>query len=279
MISKIPVIVSVLLIYFSTNLLGTEAEAAGPGRETIKMRIVVTNPSAEETKTIPIKVYLPPEIRRKEDIISTGGLELKYDSKESMYYVKKDNIELKPHDVRVFTVEVEDMWFISEERLDNLRERGRLAMARLEGSEHYDAGKKIADLVYERMDSITASQNDETIDRKDYIVIYRGNIYKLDQMKEDIETIEKYAALVSGASPMPEMLKKEEISIDMPTRTVTWMVIFIILIFIGILGAVFFFVWTHHARSLENHLSEAQKSAFPESQKPPAKGSGKEGSR
>ena len=236
------------------------------------MRIVATNPSDEKTNTIPIKVYLPPEIKDREDIIDTGGLELKYDSKECMYYVKKDDVELKPHEVRVFTVEVEDVWFISEERLDHLRERGKLAMARLEGSEHYDAGKKIADTVYERLDSITASQNDETIDRKDYIAVYRGSIYGLEQIKEDIETIEKYAGLVSGASPMPEMLKKEEVSIDMPTKTATWMVIFIILIFIGILGGVFFFVWTRHARSLESHLSEAQKSAFPESKKPPAEG-------
>jgi hypothetical protein len=52
-------------------------------------RVSAANPSAKKTQTVPIKAYLPVEIKA-EDILDNGGLKSKYDSKKSMYYLYKE---------------------------------------------------------------------------------------------------------------------------------------------------------------------------------------------
>ena len=88
-----------LIICLNANLLQSQDAKE---RETVKMRIVIQNSSKKEPKSIPIKIYLPPELKR-EDIISTGGLELKHDSKESVYYVVSKN-KIKLHRTASFFI-------------------------------------------------------------------------------------------------------------------------------------------------------------------------------
>lgn len=261
----------ILLLYFTINLLLAAGTEAARTRDTIKIRVTATNPSREDTKKVPVLVYLPPEIE-KENILSTGGLQLEYDSKASMYYVKKDKVELKPLEQKVFTVEVEDVWYIPEERMENLKRRAEYALEILEGTEHYDTSKKIADTAYKRLDGIVDSQEDEAMSRRDYIAAYRGNLSRFQQIREDVESIERYAAL-AGARPV---LETEEAFLAKPSKAVTWMVIFVILTFVGILGGFFFFFWTRHARALEGQLPGSEGSDFT-GPGPPSEGGGKEG--
>jgi hypothetical protein len=266
-INKILFIIIALLIYSYPNFLQGQGADKEPKRETIKMLLKVTNPT-DEKKTIFVHEYLPPEITKEEYIIDRGDLELKYDTKTSRYYVEsKGEIELPPKlpgelaYIREFIVELKDVWFIPEERLDNLKIRTEIASNGLKGSKYYDIGKKIADNIYQQLNNIATSQNNEAIDREDRMVIYRENLQGIEQIKEDIETIENYVTSMDKSA----VLGGSEDTIDAPSKTATWMIIFVVLTFLGIFGGVFFFVWIRHARSLEKPSSEAQKSAFPES--------------
>jgi flagellar basal body-associated protein FliL len=60
------------------------------------------------------------------------------------------------------------------------------------------------------------------------------------------------------------MLAKTRIKAEEPTKTMTWIVIFIIIIFTGLLAGVLFFTWHRQARITKEELLSAKKSAFPE---------------
>ena len=71
------------------------ADAVCLAAETVKMRIVVVNPSAKKKQTKTIKNYLPKEVRAS-DIEDSAGLQADYDDEQEMFYVFKNDVELAP---------------------------------------------------------------------------------------------------------------------------------------------------------------------------------------
>ncbi|MEI6631875.1 MAG: hypothetical protein WCL25_04605, partial [bacterium] len=223
---------------------------------------VVINPSKSKTQTVQVKNYLPVEVKPK-DITELGGLELEYDSAQSIYYVYKHNLELSPGEMRVFEVEVEDIWVVSDKTLSDLKRRAEGILKKAESTAYYESCKEIADTIYPRLDEIATSQSDEAISRAQHIGIYRQNLLVLDKVKEDIARMEKILA-TAGGPIAPEMLSKTKIKAESPTKTITWIVVFIIIIFIGLLAGVLFFTWHRQSRITKDALLSAKKSAFPE---------------
>ena len=71
-------------------------------------------------------------------------------------------------------------------------------------------------------------------------------------------------ALATAGGPLaPAMLKKTKVKAEEPSKTMTWIVIFVIIIFIGLLAGVLFFTWLHQARLTKDALISAKQSAFP----------------
>ena len=87
--------------------------------DTIKFRIVAANPSAVKKQRVPIKIYLPEEVTQ-EDIVDLAGLKFEYDSEKSLYYVYKDDLILDAKKMRVFQVEVNDIWLVPLEDVDSV---------------------------------------------------------------------------------------------------------------------------------------------------------------
>ena len=95
-----------------------------------------------------------------------------------------------------------------------------------------------------------------------HIGIYRENLSIIARIKEDIARMEK--ALATAGGPLaPSMLAHAKIKSEQPSQTMTWIVIFIIIIFTGLLAAVLFFTWLRQARLTKDALLSAKKSAFP----------------
>jgi hypothetical protein len=224
-------------------------------------RVIAVNPSRNKTQTTEVKNYLPLEVKPK-DVMELGGLDLEYDSEKSIYYVYKKDLELSPGEVRVFEVEVEDIWFVPERTLTDLRKRTEDIMVRVEKTEYYQKAKEIADSIYTRLNEIVTSQADETVSRETHIGIYRQNMVTVEKIKEDIARLEKILA-TAGGPLAPEMLVKSKIKSESPSKTMTWIIIFIIIIFTGLLAAVLFFTWNRQARVTKEAIQAAKKSAFP----------------
>jgi len=234
--------------------------SVNPG--SVRFRIVAINPSKIKTQKTQIKYYIPTEIKPK-DVLDAAGLDLEYDSERSIYYVYKPEVELAPGEMRVFEVEVKDIWIVPENKLTDFKSRADRILAKLDKTEYYLKAKEIADTIYPRLEEISASQADESVSREQHIGIYRQNISTVEQIKEDIARMEKIL-VTAGGPPAPEMLAKTKIKAEEPTKTMTWIVIFIIIIFTGLLAAVLFFTWHRQARLIKEELLAAKKSAFPE---------------
>ncbi|MDP2768118.1 MAG: hypothetical protein Q8O41_11850, partial [Candidatus Methanoperedens sp.] len=229
----------------------------------VKFRIVAVNPSPVKTQKVQVKYDLPGEVKPK-DIADLGGLDLEYDSASSIHYVYKTDLELTPGEVRVFEVDVEDIWLIGQDKISDLKGRVDQILARLEKTPYYSKAKEISDTIYPKLNDILSSQADDTVSRERHIGVYRQNLEVLGQVKEDIARMEKIL-VTAGGPPSPEMLAKTRIKADEPNKTMTWIIIFVIIIFTGLLAGVLFFSWNRQSRMIKDELSEAKKSAFPES--------------
>lgn len=258
---------SILLMLFSAFFISKSVyaqAAAEKERDTIKMRVVTVNPSAIKEQTVPVKIYLPQEVTPK-DIVSNRDLEIAYDDKQSMYYAYREDVVLRPKETRVFEIEVKDVWVIPQNTLDDLGEQTSFILKRLEDSEFYESAKVVGDTIFKSLDIITQTQNDDTVGRKQHIGIYRNNLLVLDRIKESIERLERQLTLAS-ALPIPEVLEQKEVKTEAPTKTTTWMIIFIIIVFMGMLAGVFFFTWHTQARSTKDYISDARKSVYKKDQ-------------
>ena len=72
-------------------------------------------------------------------------------------------------------------------------------------------------------------------------------------------------ALATAGGPLaPSILTKTKIKSEEPSKTMTWIVIFIIIIFVGLLAAVLFFTWMRQAKTTKDTLLSAKRSAFPD---------------
>jgi hypothetical protein len=252
--------ISTLASAFVLAALQVAWAAEGPEREPIKMKIIAQNPSHDDVKTILIKEDLPREVTRREHILSTGGLKLEFDGEKSVFRVRSPGpIRLQPEEMRTFTVELENVWYIDENHLDELNSRAGRALASLEGSEHYEAARRISDEIGKQLDAIKSFQTNEAIPRDQYMIGYRYNVERLKGIRGDIETIESY----SNIKTRPEVLESESDLASKPSKAATWLVIFVILTFLGIMAGIFFYVWQRHARTLEGTISEARGAAFP----------------
>jgi hypothetical protein len=258
-------VIEILRQIFEAKFGGKDAPVVSttlaPG--SVKFRIVAVNPSATKTQKVQVKYDLPKEVQPK-DIADLGGLDLDYDSARSIHYVYKTDVELTPGEVRVFEVDVEDIWLIAPDKIADLKGRVDQILAKLEKTPYYPKAKEISDTIYPKLNDILTSQADDAVSRESHIGIYRQNLEVLAQVKEDIARMEKIL-VTAGGPPSPEMLAKTRIKADEPNKTMTWILIFVIIIFTGLLAGVLFFSWNRQSRIIKDELKEAKNSAFPES--------------
>lgn len=227
-----------------------EAWAQEKVRDPVTLRVVTVNPSSEKTQTVPVRIDLPAEVTPK-DVLEVGELGLEYDEDRGIYYVHKPEVELAPKETRVFEVVVQDLWFVPEERLGSLRKYTQIVLGKLKGTEYKDSATDLANTIFMRLDEIAAQQADDTLSRKTRIGNYRRAGITIAQIKEDLARMEKLLSF-TGGPPVPEMLEESKLKSDAPSRTTTWGVIFLILLFLGLLAGQFFFTWNRRAKVTED---------------------------
>ncbi|MBI5023833.1 MAG: hypothetical protein HZC18_02405 [Candidatus Omnitrophica bacterium] len=256
-------VIELLQELFESKFGGKDAPVVSTSVEggSVVFRIFAVNPSKVKPQKVQIKNYLLEEVKPR-DIMDLNGLDLEYDAEKSLYYVFKNDLELTPGEVRTFRVHVEDIWFVAQSTLTDFRERVTGILSRLDKSEYFDQAKGIADSIFSRLDYIATSQGDDSMSREQHIGLYRENVKTVDTIKEDIAKMEKIL-VTAGGPPSPEMLAKTNIKANSPTKTMTWIVIFLIVIFVGLLAGVLFFTWYSQTKMSKEELLSARRSAFP----------------
>lgn len=250
-----------LIFLFAVSVMNVPVSAQEAGKQLMEMSVVVVNPSKIKAQSVPIKMDLPQEVTPK-DIIDSAGLDVEFDTDRSIYYLYKEAVSLKPGETRTYNVEIRDVWLVPQEEIDSLRKQTEFVVKRFEGNEFYDAAKSLGDTILQSLDTVVRTQSDATISRRRHIGIHRDNVKIVSQVKENIAMLEN-KLMLPKARPIPEVLEKTDVKTEAPSKTTTWMIIFIIMLFIGMLAGVFFFTWQTQAHFTKNLISNARNLVFP----------------
>ncbi|MFH1199355.1 MAG: hypothetical protein V1650_04285 [Candidatus Omnitrophota bacterium] len=246
----------------------------------VKFGIEVSNPSTQP-KVTPVKLYLPAEVS-SQYIVDADGLEIGYDYKKALCYVFKDSISLAPKEDKKFIVRIKDIWVIPEERILELKTRIKnLKGALVENTEYSSQAGILADKTIALLDEILAIQGIQASSVEWHIGDYRGNLKKFASTKREMLKLEALLSQI-GARPA-ETFKAEDIAVGKeakagqgsspektselvrgarglklvagtffrgkaPTVTTTWGIIWVIIIFLGVISFLFFILWWLQAR-------------------------------
>ena len=211
----------------------------------IRMKVVVLNPSATLTQTKSVRTPLPKEVTLQ-NIKDDGGVEIEYDNKEGALFAVKNDIVLEPGETKVFEIIIEDVWMMNEDKLESSRKRTEKIVDAMKTSKAYERAALIGEGIYAHIDQIIRAQNNQTVSTNQHIAYYRDNLQLMDSIQKDIAELEKLLVTAGGTISL-EAVENADLNVRGPDIKTTWAIIFVILIFISILGAVFYFTWQSQA--------------------------------
>lgn len=197
----------------------------------IVVRSLVVNTSETQKRRIPFKSYLPKEIK-PENVVDMGDLEIAFDPKEGAYYVYKE-YELAPKDSVSVEIEMEDVWKIPPDELSGLREEAKKVVKFLTHTDYYERANYLKNSIESKLNQIEQKQSVVNPNPGGYISDYRENLKLLDSVKADLQAAKTLMTEAKNIAPL-----------------LTWKLIIAIVVFLGVLGLVFFIIWQRQIKNL-----------------------------
>ena len=181
--------------------------------DTVKLKMIVANPSETDEKNMPVQVYLPKDVK-PEDIIDKGGFRIEYDFEKSLYLAYQE-VTLKPKETITLELGIKDIWVIPDEEIKSLKEYTQSITASLKKSEYYNQSKSLSDSIVARLDKIAASQGAPGVSTEQKISDYEVNSGYLKEIKRDIGVLEDLVIELKGPAGLPAgELKGENTSVS-----------------------------------------------------------------
>jgi len=190
----------------------------------IMLKVVAVNPSKQLPQKVQVRAFLPKETK-PEDILDRADLELTYDTQQGCYMVFNE-YELKPAESLERTIEIRDIWLISESEITSLLSEADKISGLLKGTEFEDRSNYLLSSIQSKLKQIDENQKNPAPNPERHISDYRDNVKLMDSVKSDLSMIR---SLLSLAKPLPSI--------------VVWRAVVFIMIFLGVIGAGFFFIW------------------------------------
>lgn len=213
----------------------------------IILKILVVNPT-DQPQSVPVKAYLPKEVREEHIMSTEGDLELQYDSVRGGYFVTA-TASLKPNESVLYSVECEDIWMIPQEKLNQLSAEAQATAAGLKGSEHEQQATALAGQIGLKVKEIWTRQSDPTLTPERHIQVYRENLELFSQLENELILLRRMGA--SLLRPMQgegvgALFFGKGAAYSLSTAA-TWRLIFGLLIFVGLMSLVAFLLWQRQA--------------------------------
>ncbi len=228
---KIPVLLLTLLI-----LILTVAEV----QASIILKLIAANPSKTQSQRISIKTYLPKETK-PEDILDKADLEVAYDTQQGSYFVYGD-YDLEPGELMEKDVELVDIWTIPTREIESLRIETDQLKELLSKTEFAKRADFLKESIDSKLDRIVESQLNAPANPERHISDYREHLRILESAKEDMLLAR---SLLSEAKSFPTV--------------VVWRLIIGIIIFLGVLGISFYFIWHKQLKSITDTMPETKE--------------------
>ncbi len=195
----------------------------------ISMRLMALNP-ADSVQTVTIKAYLPLEVK-PEDVIYKDDLEVIYDTQQGSYYVYGE-YELKPKEVLEKEIELRDIWVIDASQIVLIRQEAKEILEGFKKTNSIERAAALYDGIDKKLKDVEQMQVIASASPGYKISNYRNSLTLLNSAKADL-----LAAKTLLAEIAPKGMAK-----------LTWKIILFIIIFLGILGAGFFFIWQRQTK-------------------------------
>jgi len=190
----------------------------------IVLKVLAVNPSKDQTQKIQVKTYLPKETK-PEDVLSKEDLDIAYDTQQGSYYVYGE-YELKPVEVLEKSVELRDIWTVSNTEIESLRAEATKLNGLLKNTEFAERASFLIINIETKLDQIIDNQKSQVANPERHISDYRDNLKTIESAKADLVLAR---SLLARAKSLPTVA--------------IWRLILFIVIFLGLLGASFYFIW------------------------------------
>ncbi len=228
MAKKITRILLVFLWCFATVLYAQSA---------IVLRIVLVNPSKEEAQIVPVKVYLPKEVK-SQDVLNKGDLDIAYDSQQGSYYVYGE-YDLKPSEVMDKEIELRDIWQISASEIESLRFEANQTNKMLEDTELAQRAQFLTGSIVKKLDRIAGYQKSNSSNPQEHISQYRRNLELLEVVKSDLTTAR---SMLDKAKPL--------------STVAIWKIMIFILLFLTVLSLSFYMFWHRQLKNIASPIAQ-----------------------
>ncbi|MCX5695376.1 MAG: hypothetical protein NTW18_01755 [Candidatus Omnitrophica bacterium] len=217
-------------------LLFASAQAAN----SITLRLMAVNPSDSE-QTVPIKVYLPLEVK-PEDVIYRGDLEVAYDAQQGSYYVFGE-YQLKPKETLEKEIEIKDVWLIDESQIALLRQEAKEVLGAFEKTKYLERATLLYSGIDKKLKEVEQMQDLSAASPGYKISNYRNSLSLLNSAKADL-----LAAKTLLSEVAPKGLTR-----------FTWKIFLFIVVFLGVLGLGFFIIWQRQTKLEEEQKPQQQE--------------------
>jgi len=230
-----------ILIAVSLCLCVREVEAG------IILRAMVVNPSKTKTQEALLKAYLPKEVK-PEDVIELGDLKIDYDVVKALYYVYK-KVRLEPGESVSRSVEIKDVWLISQAELDALVGKAKKLVEKLKKTAYFETAVTLQkDIETKSREILNKQEKARDALPQTHIAVYRDNIKTLDSIKAMLSELERMVIETKAAAPGVAM---KRISVR-----ATWWVIVAVIVLLGLFSLILYIIWHREASMQEKESRE-----------------------
>ena len=216
----------------------SDAGSATATGSVVVIKFKVTNPSLTQKKSIDIRRDLAAEIKPS-DIAGAGGLLVGFDSVKSVTYVYTNKLELEPNGSREFSVQVRNPWAGLPAKLGRLQTRANELYALAKGTKAYESVESDIKSVVDELQSLAQVKAPEGMNEQ-YVVYARKQSVELSRIEGRVMRVEE---LFQPREKPQDIFGAPMLNVKPPSRRSTWIIIYSILGFLGMVSLLFYLRW------------------------------------
>jgi hypothetical protein len=247
-----------------------EAESGNATGDVVTVHIKVTNPSLTEKRPIPLKHDLPLEIKPT-DVLDAGGLQIGFDTERNVCYAYLESVVLAPQETKTYDVRLRNPWNDALLNVPRLEGRASELMRLTKNAPEYKAVEEQAQALLKQIESIKAEKRPDVVNDQ-YVAYARQQHESLRDVESRIMRLEE----LFQPREKPVRFGVPMMEIPRPDRRTTWVIIYIILGFLGVFSLAFFFRWYGRSKAEQFDRKTAKETAAggqsPKPGEPPAAG-------
>jgi len=203
----------------------------------VTLHIKITNPSLTEKKKVPLKHEFPAEVRTT-DVVDAAGLQIGFDASRNICYAYLEDLELAPQESRVFDVKIKDPWSGLAGKLPRIEKRCQDILAITKDMESYKAVDAQARAILKELETVKGQKGPGVVNQ-DYVAFSRQQADQVLGMETRVQRLEEFFQ----PHEKPMKYGVPVMDVPRPDKQTTWVLIYVILGFLGVFSALFFIRW------------------------------------